>query len=231
MTTSTLAEDFRYTPGWGSLATVTVALIAVGVGAWFNYRAIKKSDERHRIDRHDDFNTQVRAAVVTLLGAAGGLWEAVQDQALGRGVLADELEKKQSTKHMQPPEHRLRESEADRLRPAQMRLDTAARSVRLLAPESPIQQPVKTLTECQGETRQAIQDVDFRDADALRESSTKLHVILSRIGDAIITLEAQTEEDHAFRTTWTPKDKERWQARKLAELQKESTTGQSRSRR
>lgn len=69
-------DGWYYTPGWGALATVTVALLALVVSTWFNVRTLRRSSEQlsqasrqFRQLRDDNLTDKLRVEIAGLLAA------------------------------------------------------------------------------------------------------------------------------------------------------------------
>ncbi|WP_338765879.1 hypothetical protein V7968_41500 [Nocardia vulneris] len=62
--TVTLASGFRLTQGWGSVGTILVGLIAVAVASYWNFRTLRRTEERYRDDLNEAHLERMREAVV-----------------------------------------------------------------------------------------------------------------------------------------------------------------------
>ncbi|MEU4316611.1 hypothetical protein [Nocardia sp. NPDC024068] len=61
------AEGLRLTQGWGSAGTIVVGLVAVGVASYWNYRTLKRTDERYEKDLREAHDDKVRDAILEVL--------------------------------------------------------------------------------------------------------------------------------------------------------------------
>jgi hypothetical protein len=60
-----------WTPGWGNLFTVAVAIIAIGVSAWFNLRTLRSADKKFQQGRIDARNDKLRGDIAAFMDAVG----------------------------------------------------------------------------------------------------------------------------------------------------------------
>lgn len=66
-----------YTPGWGSLATSVIALSAIGVSTYWNWRTLRASDQRSADDRGERTLDRKRAAIADVAAAGGQYVDAL----------------------------------------------------------------------------------------------------------------------------------------------------------
>lgn len=60
---------WQWTPAWGNLATVTVAIVAIAVSAWFNRRTLRRAAAQFSQQRRDDLNEALRKEIADLSSA------------------------------------------------------------------------------------------------------------------------------------------------------------------
>ncbi|UXA05707.1 hypothetical protein KXD96_22805 [Mycobacterium sp. SMC-2] len=59
--------DWQWTPGWGNLFTVMVAVAAIAVSAWYNRRTLRGANEKFVQGRIDARNDKLRAELAAYL--------------------------------------------------------------------------------------------------------------------------------------------------------------------
>ncbi|MFC3966178.1 hypothetical protein [Nocardia jiangsuensis] len=60
-------EGFRYTPGWGSLGTITVGVLAVAVASFWNHRTLSRVEQRYQDDLREAHHDRVRDAILDVV--------------------------------------------------------------------------------------------------------------------------------------------------------------------
>ncbi|MEU6833073.1 hypothetical protein ABZ894_30885 [Nocardia beijingensis] len=66
-TGSVAIDGFRFTPGWGSLGSITVGLLAVLVASYWNYRTLNRVEERYQDDLREAHADKVRDSILDVV--------------------------------------------------------------------------------------------------------------------------------------------------------------------
>ncbi|MFD6056836.1 hypothetical protein [Rhodococcus wratislaviensis] len=165
--TTLLAEPFRFTQGWGSAGTITVALVGIAVSAWFNRKTLTKADNRHNTDRMDAYKDAARKAIADISTAVMDWGTAMQRQRMYMKILADELDQGNELEAAQTTQY-LRDFDSETQRPAALTLHTALISARLLTSDSKIAPAVNSMLTALIELRPTINAADYSDTASLR---------------------------------------------------------------
>lgn len=79
-----------YTPGWGSIATTTVAVVAIVITSFYNSRTLRAASSRFETEKSDRLRDKRRDSIVEVLHNVGRLtavWNAIYTE--NRKALAD----------------------------------------------------------------------------------------------------------------------------------------------
>ncbi|MFI2233566.1 hypothetical protein [Nocardia testacea] len=99
-------EGFRYTPGWGSLASICVGLVAVLAASYWNYRTLTRVEERYQADLREAHADKVRDSIMEVVHQTT-LWAyAFKDY---RSLVTRELAAVSSQEQATAAEMRIRE--------------------------------------------------------------------------------------------------------------------------
>jgi hypothetical protein len=139
-------DEFHVAIAWGNIATVTVAIAAIIVSAWFNVRTLRSADDRWRQERLDTRDDKLRAELATLLATVGELLSR-HDVLFGRLVRhvnalnLDELTDEQ----LEEPTRQARSIAFEELADLQRRISTSTITIKMLTANTAVTRPVELM--------------------------------------------------------------------------------------
>jgi hypothetical protein len=151
--------DWKWTPGWGNLLTVTVAIAAIGVSAWYNRRTLRSTNEKFIQGRVDARNDKLRVEIAGLLDAISERTSKWTVAAHRTSELTPQPLTELSGQSLRAAGQSLKAAWSELLSGSYTRIGTHALAVEILTDDPGIIAPVRRILEQGGAERQLLDTV------------------------------------------------------------------------
>jgi hypothetical protein len=176
-------DDFDLSISWGNIATVTVAIAAIIISAWFNVRTLRSADDRWRQERLDTRDDKLRAELATLLAMVSEL-EIRRNAALGRlFIFMNALNPNQLTdEQLQQPARQAASMVLTELADLRKRIHVSGITIHMLTANQDITLPVDLIQRAMDSERSAyVKALAVPEIRNLTPDSLRKRLVESRI--------------------------------------------------